>query len=462
MPGFAASEIGLLHALARRGGQTLLLERMLATGVRLSSASRGPVDLLRADRFASERSGIEGVLAALVAAQSLVAEATSGIDRARDALDELAALLSSPPPAGVDIDAEVDRLLDEYGGAIRAAGSMLGERTIGGARAIRFSGRDEVLAGPIRFLRAPRDPISFTVDIESLGGAPSLWFGVPGGGAGQSSEFVIEGPLGAATISVASTDAATIGAAIQAVSLVTGVGAVIIGGALQLDAPFTGSASIITFTPKSGAGLSLFPPEGLAAAGSDAIATCAGGYVEAAGNRMRVVHAGALVEIDARAPGLLRLDVEGGGLLVPRSTALAASIDARLGIPSLEEDEVGFDSIGTLTELRSGGALAPSGGQLLDARIVVEGARRVLERCRGAIADFDAKIIERDRLALDALVETVAAAESDLRLADLPKVALDLDRARGAEARSQAALEALFAHWARLLTILPSGFAPNS
>ena len=72
------------------------------------------------------------------------------------------------------------------------------------------------------------------------------------------------------------------------------------------------------------------------------------------------------------------------------------------------------------------------------------------------MAGFESTIVERDRLALEAMLETLDAANAHLRMADLPWIAEELANQRRSGAMAQEALESLFAQTSRLLTLIPS------
>lgn len=456
LPGLASLGVRLLHALAHRHDQIDALESMVASGLRLGPASRSPVDFLRADRLSSDAIGIHAAVADLLRIQERIASATEGIDRALDRLAEMDALLVGPVPAGSDRSTEIDQLLARFDGAIRAAGSSFGDRLLSGGRVIRFSGGHALRAGDIRVLRAPHDPVELDIEIDAMASAPTMMLGVPPGAIGQALEMKIDGPFGSATISLSAASIGTLANAIEDVASITGVHAIAGPGAVQLTTPVTGSTAFITLTPISGAAISIVGPTGATAAGTDASAHCMSGDVEARGNLLRVVRNGALVEVDVRAIGNLKITTGDGGLLVRRSIHPDASFDARLGLPALLSDQIGFEGIGRLSAIRSDGALAAATTDPVIVRAVIRASRDTLERVRSAMAGFESTIVERDRLALEAMLETLDAANAHLRMADLPWIAEELANQRRSGAMAQEALESLFAQTSRLLTLIPS------
>jgi len=458
LPGLASIEAQLLHSLSSRHRAISALEAMLSSGLRSRLASHSPADFLRADRLAFDATGARIAIAGLLRVQERIASATAGIDQALARLDELDALLSLPAPVGLDLSAEVDELLARFDGAVRAAGSAFGERLLGGERAIRSTGGHVLRSGAIRVLRAPHNQVDLVIDIQSLASPPTLTMTVPPESLGQPLEMRIDGPLGSANITVASTDIAALAAAIDAAAPMTGVHAAAAPGGVTLTTPIPGSASTITAIPISGAAALICGPAGSTATGSDAAAVCSGGFVEARGNVLRVVRHGVLLEVDARGTGQISITTLDGGLLVRRSATADASLDARLGIPLLLADQIGFDGLGRLSDLRSDGALPASTSDPVLTRAIVNAARNTLLSARNAIADFEASIVDRDRMALEALLETLDAAEGRIRLADLPTTAAALAHQRYGAALAQSALEALFAQSTRLLALLP---APN-
>ncbi len=253
---------------------------------------------------------------------------------------------------------------------------------------------------------------------------------------GLDSDIVLEvsGDTGAEVLTFgAGSSISLIVSALNAVSDVTGVGAVDNGGTLELTSTAYGSSAFVGVAVLDGDSNNTFGAALSASrdTGTDIVATVNGIAASGNGNALSVNTAtlDLSLTVDAGSNTDVNFTITGGGALFQLGPDVVSNQQARIGITSVNTARLGGVS-GKLFQLGKGGSADLSSNNLGIAGRIVEEAIDQVTSLRGRLGAFQRTTLETNRNALSDTLVNLTEAESLIRDADFAAETAALTRAQ--------------------------------
>jgi len=432
------------------------LER-LGTGLRINRGQDDPAGLVASEFLRAEKSAIDAAIGNAERANQVLNVAEGALGEVSDMLQQLEGLVdANANDAGIttsekeanqlQIDAilqSIDRIANStsflgsklFNGTfdyiVNSASTNLTRVQVNAAKVGPTSGTDdmEVLVEVTAQASAARVELQASATIATSG----LTVEIAGNQGIQQFTFI------------SGTAIADVAAAINTLSDSTGVSATVSGAFVTLDSTAVGSAQFVSATFISGNSAYNSSIDGESSSkdtGADAVATINGRTAQAVG---RDLHVSSLaldvdVTINASASGTNGFLIKGGGGAVFNiNPDINLGAKAEIGLPTLTTSRIGGGT-GVLSTLASGGTNNALSSNLDDAQSVVRESINFVSKLRGRIGSFMSNQIDTTVRRLGVTLESVTAAESQIRDTDFAQATSDLTRS---QILTQAATNAL-------------------
>ena len=414
----------------------------LSTGVRINAGKDDPAGLIASENLRKQIRGTEAAVKNAERAGTIVATAEGALNEVSSMLIELQGLLTEAANTGGMSDEEVDAnqmQVDSIVNTIeRIANSteFEGMKLLNGDKAYTTgtysdsTDFDEVTINAAKLIDGAAMTVAINQTTQATRGTETIT-GPVVGVAGASVTMQISSNRGTTELTFA--DATTIAAmetAINAVSEVTGVTATTDGSGVLTSVDYGSDAYVLADVTSTGAIAGI---DGTQQDGVDAIATING--VAATGNgKVLTVRTSMLdIEIDLDAGfgvDTSTFQITGGGA----DFALGALVDGpgmeSIGIPNIAPGQLGNDTDGYLTTLKTGGTNALSSTNLYAAQDIVSSAIKDVSKLRGRLGSFQKNTLATTINSLKVTGENLYAAESAIRDTDFASETANLTRSQ--------------------------------
>ena len=198
---------------------------------------------------------------------------------------------------------------------------------------------------------------------------------------------------------------------------------------------------------KLGAALGTFDTNDLTDDGRDAIVLINGSQATTDGLKARIANTGldVTIEIDATSSlntntGTSTFQITGGGANFNLSPTVNLAGKVSLGIETVTTGNLGNNTDGFLSALKSGGTANVQNGDLTKAQTIVDTAIKQVAAQRGRLGAFQRNVVQSTISNLGVTLENMAAAESQIRDTDFAEETANLTRQ---QILGQAATQAL-------------------
>ncbi|MCK5272458.1 MAG: hypothetical protein KAJ52_07765 [Sedimentisphaerales bacterium] len=430
------------------------LER-LSTGLRINKGADDPAGLIASENLRKQIGGTETAIKNAERAVTIIGTAEGSLIEISSMLVELQGLLGEAANTGgmgeEEIDAnqlQVDSILNTID-RISNSTEFEGMKLLNGNKAyststVSANKIDELTINAAKLI----DGATMTVVVNRTSAADTGVLYMSGNGLTANSGMTIQIGSSRGTTELtfaASTSRANINTAINAVSEITGVSAVVSGTYIKMRSVDFGSSAYVSVEILSGnaggGGLKVQETAGGAHTtdakdyGRNATATVNGASATADGKKLtiRTAMLDAEMELDATA-ALSAVDwsatfgITSGGA----DFALGSAVDAigleSIGIQNVATTALGNSTDGYLSTLKSGGNQALSGDNLYTAQRIVSSAITDISKLRGRLGSFQKNTLGSTINSLRVTNENLKAAESAIRDTDFATETANLTR----------------------------------
>jgi flagellin len=415
------------------------LER-LSTGLRINRGADNPAGLIASENLRAEKAGINQAMSNAERASNVIGTAEGGLSEVSSLLNELQALVNQSASTGGLTQAEiganqlqVDSILSTIN---RLAGSTAfqGTKLLNGNFAYTTSGVSASSFADVHInaARVP-DGAAVNVVVGVTASAQTATLGYTGGDLSATNAVTIEiaGNRGTAQLSFAgSATVSGIIAAINAVTLNTGVSAIDSSGDLGLYSTEYGSKQFVSLTTLSGA----FAATAAKDFGQDASITINGAAAEVDGLSATYRAANLDVEIQLNPAfnvvGNDSFYITGGGAVFALGSKVTENDKASIGIQSVSTGSLGNAAIGFLSSLGSGQANSLTSSNLVTSQKILDKATQQVSELRGRLGAFERFTVGSTINSLGVALENVTAADSAIRDTDFAEETANLTRAQ--------------------------------
>lgn len=457
-------------------GLTKSLQR-LSTGLRINRGADDPAGLIASENLRSETAAINSAITNAERAEQVMNVAEGGLQEVSNLLVELQSLVSSTAnEAGVSSEEkeanqlQIDSILQTID-RIANATEFQGEKLLNGNfdyQTDASSAAPELADVKINSAKLPSDGtamnISVDVDTEATTGAVAILGNQTGADAGDfvngGNSYTIEvtGDEGTQQFTFADGTAVTdVRDAINSFADQLGVSASLSANSddVVINSKSYGSDSFVRVRELNdgGSGIDLVGAAGTFSAsddfsnsGSDAVVLINGTQATTDGLTARVSSGGFDVEVslDANsgnvAAGSFNFDITGGGANFNLAPDVSLASKVSLGLQTVTTGNLGSNSAGFLSDLKSGGAANVKNGDLSQAQGVIDDAIKQVSSLRGRLGAFQKNVVGATISSLGVALENTAAAESQIRDTDFAAETAALTRG---QILQQAAIQSL-------------------
>ena len=472
--------------LAQRnlGNQNVGLNKSLqrlSTGLRINRGADDPAGLIASENLRSETAAINSAITNAERAEQVMNVAEGGLQEVSNLLVELQSLVSSTAnEAGVSSEEkeanqlQIDSILQTID-RIANATEFQGEKLLNGNFDYQTSGADigsELSDVKVNAAKLSSDGSSMTVNVEVATAATTGSIAIRGNKDGATAgdldndgnSFTVEvtGDEGTQQFTFADgTAMSDVQDAINTFADELGVSASLSGDYARVDSKTFGSDSFVRVrvlndggtggnligASDDGAGGYAFAGAGESQdAGSDATVLINGTQATTDGLTARVSNAGldVAVTLDATtgnvAAGTFTFDIDGGGANFNLAPDVSLASKVSLGLETVTTGNLGSNSAGFLSDLKSGGAANVKNGDLGQAQSVIDDAIKQVSSLRGRLGAFQKNVVGSTISSLGVALENTAAAESQIRDTDFAAETAALTRG---QILQQAAIQSL-------------------
>jgi flagellin len=449
------------------------LER-LSTGLRINRGADDPAGLIASENLRSEQKALSQAVANADRADQVLNIAEGGLQEVSSLLLELQGLLTaSASEAGLskeEKDAnqlQIDSILQSID-RIAGATNFQGIKLLNGNFDFTTSGVNTAAISDIRVNGAKYSGASQSVNVVVTQSARTAAVLLSLGSANldlssQTAQFTVEigGRDGAREFTFASgTSLASIAAAINQFSDVTGVVADYAGGAatnITLQSKDYGSTEFISIKtmntgglnagssgictrPAGSAAFTLEPAEFAATQnafrleGNDVQGTINGVQASGTGKNLRLATDFLDVEVELSANAAAALgsadtfEITGGGASFQLASRVDIAGQVSIGIQDVAARKLGTSSLGYLSSLANGKANNVVDGNITNAQRVVAESIKQVSSMRGRMGAFQKNVVGATIRSLGVNIENTAAAQSVIRDADFAAETASLTR----------------------------------
>jgi flagellin len=421
----------------------------LSTGLKINSGKDDPAGLIASETLRAEKAAINAALYNISRANNVIATAEGGLIEINTLLVELEDLIDkSANSAGISeqernanqlqIDAilsSIDRFANttEFQGRRLLSGELeYDTKNIDTAKLTNVS---------INAAHVPQgSERNVTVEVTASAQLAQVVYGTSTTGSGAITLEVV-GNLGTEVLTFASgTAISTVANAINGSKELTGVSALVSGGALRIMSREYGSAQFVSVRVLDDNGSfdgNLSTGDGGKGKdyGSDASVTINGVAAITDGLRASVRTAVLSVDLDMSASfgtalGSSSFSILGGGADFMISPTVNSAGIASLGIPSVTTGNLGKRGLGFLADLATGKDFALGTGKFQQGQSIVREAQQVVSFLRGRLGAFQKDTLQTTANSLRVTLENTSAAESTIRETDFAAETAEMTRAQ--------------------------------
>ena len=460
-------------------GLTKSLQR-LSTGLRINRGADDPAGLIASENLRSETAAINSAITNAERAEQVMNVAEGGLQEVSNLLVELQSLVSATAnEAGVSSEEkeanqlQIDSILQTID-RIANATEFQGEKLLNGNfdyQTNASTAATELSDVKINSAKLPADGTAMNISVEVVTAAEAGQIVIQGdaagdfvnGGAGNSYTLEITGDEGTQQFTFADGTALTdVEAAIDAFGAQLGVEATVsaIDGGNQgvvVSSTTFGSESFVRVRELNDGGTgnnlvgqwngaAFSASDDYSEAGSDATVLINGTQATTDGLTARVSSGGFDVEvaIDAatgNADGTTTsFNITGGGANFNLAPDVSLASKVSLGLQTVTTGNLGSNSAGFLSDLKSGGDANVKNGDLSQAQSVIDDAIKQVSSLRGRLGAFQKNVVGATISSLGVALENTAAAESQIRDTDFAAETAALTRG---QILQQAAIQSL-------------------
>ncbi|MCP4248734.1 MAG: flagellin [bacterium] len=424
-----------------QGDLTLRLER-LSTGLKINRGADDPAGLIASETLRKEIRGIRQAVDNSVRAINVISTAEGALGELSALMLDLRSLITGTANSGAISDEEaqanqqeIDAILasiDRIANTTEFAGKKLLNGELG---YIISSVATSALASVEMF--AARIPNGGTRDVRVEVTQSAETAGLFLTGTTTSATTIeLRGAIGSEILSFASgTTVATIVAAVNTLTGVTGVSAMASSAGLELNSTEFGSDALVSIKALSGNFI-----EANSGIENRDVGVDAGVLVNG-----RIAHVRGL-EIDARGAGLdarfflttafgqtigsSTFTVTGGGSVYQISPEISLNGQVHVGVPSVSTGTLGNSVVGFLNTIGSGGINAVADGNFIAAEDILTASIEQVATLRGRLGSIQKNQLETNINSQQIALENVSASESIIRDADMAVEVAALTRAQ--------------------------------
>lgn len=454
-------------------GMAQSLQR-LSTGYRINRGADDPAGLIASENLRAEKSAINSAITNSQRADQVVNVAEGGLQEVSNMLVELQGLVGATAnEAGVsqeERDAnqlQIDSILQTID-RIANATSFQGTKLLNGNFDYTVSGQDDAVLSDVTVNAAKlaADGTARTVTITVLQSAQtgavflSTGANFANGGSGEVS-FEITGTKGVQQFTFASgTSQTDILAAVNSFKDSIGVSATVAGSnasRISINSTGYGADSFVRVKELSNEGPTDFIFTASTAGGTavsdlkdkgrNATVLINGTQATADGLTARVSSDGFDVSISIDGTSALNntgqsttFDITSGGANFNLAPSVNLASKVSLGIETVTTGNLGGNSFGFLSDLKSGGSANVQNGNLSKAQEVIDASIKQVSSLRGRLGAFQKNVVGSTISSLGIALENTTAAESAIRDTDFASETANMTRA---QILSQAATQSL-------------------
>lgn len=453
-------------------GMAQSLQR-LSTGYRINRGADDPAGLIASENLRAEKSAINSAITNSQRADQVVNVAEGGLQEVSNMLVELQGLVGATAnEAGVsqeERDAnqlQIDSILQTID-RIANATSFQGTKLLNGNFDYTVSGQDDAVLSDVTVNAAKlaADGTARTVTITVLQSAQtgavflSTGANFANGGSGEVS-FEITGTKGVQQFTFASgTSQTDILAAVNSFKDSIGVSATVASNASRISINSTGygADSFVRVKELSNQGPTDFIFSASTAGGTavsdlkdkgrNATVLINGTQATTDGLTARVSSDGFDVSISIDGTSTLNntgqsttFDITSGGANFNLAPSVNLASKVSLGIETVTTGNLGGNSFGFLSDLKSGGSANVQNGNLSKAQEVIDASIKQVSSLRGRLGAFQKNVVGSTISSLGIALENTTAAESAIRDTDFASETANMTRA---QILSQAATQSL-------------------
>ena len=453
-------------------GMAQSLQR-LSTGYRINRGADDPAGLIASENLRAEKSAINSAITNSQRADQVVNVAEGGLQEVSNMLVELQGLVGATAnEAGVsqeERDAnqlQIDSILQTID-RIANATSFQGTKLLNGNFDYTVSGQDDAVLSDVTVNAAKlaADGTARTVTITVLQSAQtgavflSTGANFANGGSGEVS-FEITGTKGVQQFTFASgTSQTDILAAINSFKDSIGVSATVAANTSRISINSTGygadsfvrvkelsneGPTDFIFTASTAGGTAV---SDLKDKGRNATVLINGTQATTDGLTARVSSDGFDVSISIDGTSTLNntgqsttFDITSGGANFNLAPSVNLASKVSLGIETVTTGNLGGNSFGFLSDLKSGGSANVQNGNLSKAQEVIDASIKQVSSLRGRLGAFQKNVVGSTISSLGIALENTTAAESAIRDTDFASETANMTRA---QILSQAATQSL-------------------
>ena len=453
-------------------GMAQSLQR-LSTGYRINRGADDPAGLIASENLRAEKSAINSAITNSQRADQVVNVAEGGLQEVSNMLVELQGLVGATAnEAGVsqeERDAnqlQIDSILQTID-RIANATSFQGTKLLNGNFDYTVSGQDDAVLSDVTVNAAKlaADGTARTVTITVLQSAQtgavflSTGANFANGGSGEVS-FEITGTKGVQQFTFASgTSQTDILAAVNSFKDSIGVSATVASNSSRISINSTGygADSFVRVKELSNEGPTDFIFTAATAGGTavsdlkdkgrNATVLINGTQATTDGLTARVSSDGFDVSISIDGTSALNntgqsttFDITSGGANFNLAPSVNLASKVSLGIETVTTGNLGGNSFGFLSDLKSGGSANVQNGNLSKAQEVIDASIKQVSSLRGRLGAFQKNVVGSTISSLGIALENTTAAESAIRDTDFASETANMTRA---QILSQAATQSL-------------------
>ena len=453
-------------------GMAQSLQR-LSTGYRINRGADDPAGLIASENLRAEKSAINSAITNSQRADQVVNVAEGGLQEVSNMLVELQGLVGATAnEAGVsqeERDAnqlQIDSILQTID-RIANATSFQGTKLLNGNFDYTVSGQDDAVLSDVTVNAAKlaADGTARTVTITVLQSAQtgavflSTGANFANGGSGEVS-FEITGTKGVQQFTFASgTSQTDILAAVNSFKDSIGVSATVAANPSRISINSTGygadsfvrvkelsneGPTDFIFTASTAGGTAV---SDLKDKGRNATVLINGTQATTDGLTARVSSDGFDVSISIDGTSTLNntgqsttFDITSGGANFNLAPSVNLASKVSLGIETVTTGNLGGNSFGFLSDLKSGGSANVQNGNLSKAQEVIDASIKQVSSLRGRLGAFQKNVVGSTISSLGIALENTTAAESAIRDTDFASETANMTRA---QILSQAATQSL-------------------
>ncbi len=429
------------HDLARAQKDLTSSLRRLSSGLRINSAADDPAGLIISELLRSEMVSIGRAISNTTRATNIIATTEGALNEVNSLLVDIRDKVVEAASTGALSTEEIDANQLQIDSAVRSIARVANSASFGGRALLNgnldyvYSGIDgsNVAAATVYAAQfAGNSNVPVVVNIVSTASAAQIGFSAQGLTASQNITIEVVGNKGSEVLSfVGSTAVSAIVFAINSISDVTGVSAALSAAGVSgmvLSSTSVGSDQFVAVNALTGT----FGTTAARDAGADAVATINGSSADSRGNTINVntVNLQARIDLDAgAAAGASTFSVTGGGALFQIGSKVDVNGQFNIGIQSINPARLGRDGVGFLNQIVTGGTYSLANDGAATASEIVDEAILAVSTLRGRLGALQRNTFETNINSLNVALETVTAAQSDIRDTDFAKETANMTRA---------------------------------